>query len=198
MNDIDTTTPSGWYPDPSGQPQWRVWTGNKWSSVVRAYRSEGAAPRTILSTLDRVRSIARARYIGPLGYLGGINLLASILTHWPSSSAPFADPWLLPLLGLFTFSFVMAWAITAQAVRSFQDNWTFWALVPLGNLLILTGLLRRELLGGVSRPLTSDLLGLIMWAIVVTSSPVAGAITALMALAHGQLFNAYLNTVTLD
>jgi hypothetical protein len=198
MEETVVTTPSGWYPDPSGQPQWRVWTGTQWSNVTRPYRLEGFTQRKLLSSLNKVQSIARARYLAPLGYFGALNLLASLLIHWPIGPKPFSDPWLLPLLGLLIFFFVMSWVVTAQAVRSFQENWTFWALVPLGNLLILTGLLRHELLGGTARPLPSDLLGLVMWAIVAPSTPVAGAITALMALAHVQLFSAYLNNVTFD
>src|SRR5580692_5309378 len=39
--------PPGWYPDPSGTRQWRVWTGTTWSEVTRSYGEDDAvgAPR---------------------------------------------------------------------------------------------------------------------------------------------------------
>jgi hypothetical protein len=30
----DASAPAGWYPDPSGQHQWRWWTGNQWTGHV--------------------------------------------------------------------------------------------------------------------------------------------------------------------
>ncbi len=197
MNESTAPAPSGWYPDPSGQDQWRVWTGLQWSNVTRPFHSGRASAREVLASLDRVRSIARVRYLAPLGYFTGLNLLASILTNWPTGSNPFSKFWLLPLLGMVVFCLVMAWAITAQAVRSFQSHWTFWALLPIGNLLVLMGLLRRELLGNTAHSTMNDAVGMAMWMIVVTTTPFAGIITALIAFAQIQLTNAYLENVIL-
>lgn len=32
----ETTPPEGWYPDPSGAPQHRYWTGDQWTAAIAA------------------------------------------------------------------------------------------------------------------------------------------------------------------
>jgi len=59
------------------------------------------------------------------------------------------------------------------------------------------GLLRRELLGNTAHSTMSDAVGMAMWMIVVTTTPFAGIITALIAFAQIQLTNAYLENVIL-
>ena len=197
MQESTTTTPSGWYPDPSGQPQWRVWTGSQWSTITRPYGTSRPSTPALLVSLNQIRSLARARYFAPFGYFAGLNLLVSIIGNWPSGPHPLTHPWLLPLLGASAFFIIMAWAISAQAVRSFQESWTFWALLPVGNQFVLTALLRKRLLGPLARTSSGDLVGIVMWMIVATSTPLAGIITALIAFGQVQLINAYLNTATL-
>ncbi len=198
MTDSTTPTPSGWYPDPSGQPQWRVWTGSQWSTMTRPYGTSRPSTPEILASLNQFRSLARARYFAPLGYFTGLNLLVSIIGNWPSGPHPLAHLWLLPLLGACAFFLIMAWVICAQAVRSFQESWTFWALLPVGNLFVLSGLLRKRLLGPLARSSSGDLVGIGMWIIVATSTPLAGIITALIAFGQVLLIGAYLNTATLS
>lgn len=197
MEESTNLTPNGWYPDPSGQPQWRVWTGSKWSTLTRPYGSSSPSTPRIVGSLSRVQAIARVRYLATLGYFGGLNLLASLIRSWPKGSHPFSDFWLLPLLGLACSLLIIAWTVSAQAVRTFQDNWTIWALLPLGNLLIVMGLIRKDLFGPLARSNSGDLVGLAMWLFVATSSPISGIITALIAAGQIQLASVYLNNVTL-
>lgn len=198
MSETKTPIPSGWYPDPSGRPQWRVWTGSQWSTVTRPYQAQTPPTKQLFASLHRVKVIFSARFLAPLGYLAGLNLGASTFNHWPSRSGSGFTPWLALLFGLSVFLIVIAWALAARAVRSFQDHWTFWALLPLGNLIILTSLLRRELLNVPSRLISSDLIGLSMWLIVAGQTPWAGLITALIAMAQVQLFTVYLDNVAVN
>lgn len=197
MEETTKLTPPGWYPDPSGQAQWRVWTGSQWSTLTRPYNSSPPSTPRIVASLTRVQAIARVRYLATLGYFGGLNLLASLFRDWPKGSHPFSDFWLLPLLGLAGSLLILAWVVSAQAIRTFQDNWTFWALLPFGNLLMVMGLIRKDLFGPLARSNSGDLVGLAMWLFVASSSPISGIITALIAAGQIQLTSVYLNNVTL-
>lgn len=37
--DSQTNPPANWYPDPSGQPQWRYWDGSSWTDHYAPYSS---------------------------------------------------------------------------------------------------------------------------------------------------------------
>src|SRR5271155_4319368 len=57
--------PSGWYPDPSGARQWRVWTGTQWSELTRPYGEVAPAP-SIATDLSLIQALHRlVRYGAP-------------------------------------------------------------------------------------------------------------------------------------
>jgi hypothetical protein len=63
--------PPGWYPDPAGARQWRVWTGTTWSDATRPYGERVDAARPAGS-----------------GYQpGGMGLVAEMLTPQASHSS---------------------------------------------------------------------------------------------------------------
>ncbi|MGH9020334.1 MAG: DUF2510 domain-containing protein, partial [Acidimicrobiales bacterium] len=78
------TTPPGWYPDPSGEPRWRVWNGLDWSDVTRDYAGGDvdATPWPVALAVHRV-----ARY-GVAGVFAGLGLAVSVGAHWPGSAHP--------------------------------------------------------------------------------------------------------------
>ncbi|MEO9181652.1 MAG: DUF2510 domain-containing protein, partial [Acidimicrobiales bacterium] len=80
-----TAPPPGWYPDPAGSRQWRVWTGLQWSSVTRSY-GEPVAPRSLVADLPLIQALHRLVRYGIVGDYAGIGILVSILAHWPGTA----------------------------------------------------------------------------------------------------------------
>lgn len=79
MTDADAgLPPKGWYPDPSGAQQWRVWNGRSWSDVVRAF-TEGSTPG--VPSTEAVRAQGYLVRGGVVCFFGGIALLADARHH---------------------------------------------------------------------------------------------------------------------
>ena len=73
--------PPGWYPDPAGARQWRIWNGREWTDTTRPY---GDAPPPLSKTLVAVRAHhALARY-GVVSYFAGIGLMIDAYHHRPA------------------------------------------------------------------------------------------------------------------
>ena len=145
-----SSIPSGWYPDPNGTPQWRVWNGQAWSGVTRPFATHDpevipydAAVGTLLTTLSRLRRF------GVVALFGGLALLLSTLAHWPgthqASSLTWARVGLALALGLMTFGTTGF----ALAVRALQGYWSVDAFVPGLNLFSVAVLCAQRL--GVRR-----------------------------------------------
>jgi hypothetical protein len=66
MTDQVASTPSGWYPDPAGEPQWRRWEGATWSTETMPYGPP--PPDTHAVALER-GSWPLLRAIAPWGLL---------------------------------------------------------------------------------------------------------------------------------
>ncbi len=138
--------PPGWYPDPSGQRQWRVWTGANWSELTRAYGTPIAAPR-LVESLPLVNALhALVRY-GVVSVFAGLGLLVSALAHWPGTHQP-APLWFAEAasdvgIALMLFGTV----IFAVALRQLQGRWTIGALVPGLNVLVVSATVTKRLSG---------------------------------------------------
>src|SRR5271156_4433898 len=71
-----STVPPGWYPDPGGARQWRVWTGSTWSELTRPYgpaTAPAAAPATpgVASSLALIDGLNRLVRYGTLALFTG-------------------------------------------------------------------------------------------------------------------------------
>lgn len=60
-----STVPPGWYPDPSGERQWRVWTGMQWSDLTRPYRASAAT--SVANDLALITALHRLVRYGIVG-----------------------------------------------------------------------------------------------------------------------------------
>jgi hypothetical protein len=85
-----TPVPSGWYPDPSGARQWRVWTGSQWSELTRPYGEVAPAP-SIATDLSLIQALHRLVRYGIAGNFAGIGILVSVLAHWPGTAHPVSE-----------------------------------------------------------------------------------------------------------
>lgn len=138
------TPPAGWYPDPSGSRQWRVWTGAEWSTATRAY-GDPARPRTVSASLSLVRALRRVIDLGVVGILGGIALIVGVLDHLPGSSEPlpaaFAGVAGTLAVGLLAIGTV----VYAEALKELRGRWTLDAWIPGVNYLVVGVLAARRL-----------------------------------------------------
>ena len=139
-----SAAPAGWYPDPSGLRQWRVWTGSMWSDVTRPYGEATVTPRLSID-VALVQSLRRVMSVGVVGVVGGLALLVSTLAHWPGSADPtsrgfaaVASTFAVAMLFVGTFA-------CAFAVRALRGRWSTEAFVPLANLFVVNALVATRL-----------------------------------------------------
>ncbi len=138
--------PPGWYPDPSGARQWRVWTGVIWSEVTRPYGERAAAPR-FAASVDLVLALRRVLSIGIVGVLGGLGLLVSILTHWPGTAHPAPQWFAISATGLAGALLIVGSVVCAFGVKELEGRWSLSALIPGLNLFVASALVTRRLGG---------------------------------------------------
>ena len=138
-----TGVPPGWYPDPSGLRQWRVWNGTTWSEMTRPYGEPVSAPLNPPHTL--ILALRRVASVGIVGVLGGLGLLVSALVHWPGTSHPEAQ-WFAVVASNVAVALLAVGATTcAFGVRELEGRWSLAAFVPGLNLFYASALVNRRL-----------------------------------------------------
>jgi len=152
---LPNSPPPGWYPDPSGQRQWRVWTGERWSELTRPYAAEDSATG-VVDRLALINALHRVVRYGVVGFYAGLGLVVGILAHWPGTAHPatrgFATTTLyagvaLLVLGLVTFVF---------AAKELEGRWSLWAIVPGLNVMAVSGWVTKRLGGQPVRRVTAE------------------------------------------
>lgn len=157
--------PPGWYPDPSGARQWRVWTGTAWSEVTRPY---GEAPTTRLaSSWQLVVALRRVLTVGIAGVLGGLGLLVSALAHWPGTAHPAPEWFAVLATGVAAALLLVGSVVCAFCVKELEGHWTIEAFVPGVNLFVASALATHRL-GG--RRLWRIVFELVLLVVFVVSS----------------------------
>ncbi|HEY1762506.1 MAG TPA: DUF2510 domain-containing protein [Acidimicrobiales bacterium] len=138
--------PPGWYPDPSGARQWRVWTGATWSEVTRPYGESSAAvaPR-FAASLPLVLALRRVLSIGIVGVLGGLGLLVSVLAHWPGTAHPTPEWFAVVATGVASLLLVVGSVVCAFGVKELEGRWSLEAVIPGVNLFVASVLVTRRL-----------------------------------------------------
>jgi len=141
-----STVPPGWYPDPGGARQWRVWTGTSWSELTRPY-GEPPVRTSIVTSLSLIEALHRLVRYGIVAFFSGLGLVVNVLAHWPGTAKPtplwFANTALdtgvgLLLIGSICFSL---------AARELECRWTLEGLLPGINVLAVSGLVTQRLGG---------------------------------------------------
>lgn len=193
MNSAVSQIPPGWYPDPSGARQWRVWNGTAWSDVTRPY-GEHPSPVASLSLdangLTLVGALHRLTQFGILAYYAGFALLISLVAHWPGQphpvSARFANATLgagvgLTLIGAISFG---------VAVRALRGRWTLDAALPIINTFSASYLMSGRI--GIARPSTRVIADAVITFGFVLLSPAQPWVgIALAGVAFSQLARTY-------
>ncbi len=176
--------PPGWYPDPGGARQWRVWTGTNWSELTRPF-GEPVVSTPMAASLPLIDALHRLLRYGIVAFFAGLGLVVNVLAHWPGTAKPtpfwFASTALelgigLLLIGSLCFSF---------AARQLEGHWTIEAFLPGINVLVVSGLVTQRL-GGRS-PLWRVLTETILLALFIGQSHTElwlGVAPALVTLDH--------------
>jgi hypothetical protein len=139
------SVPSGWYPDPSGARQWRVWTGTQWSDLTRPY-GDAAAP-SIASDLPLIQALHRLLRYGIAGDFAGISILVSVLAHWPGTAHPVSEWFAVAACNVAVALLIIGSACFAFAARELEGRWTPWAFIPGVNLVVVNVVVTRRLGG---------------------------------------------------
>jgi Protein of unknown function (DUF2510) len=136
--------PPGWYPDPDGNRQWRVWTGSEWSDVTRAY-GEPVAASSVAGSFPLIQALRRVFGLGVVGVLGGLGLLVSVLTHWPGSSHP--APWWFAITAsnVAVALLLVGTVVCAFGVKELEGHWSPVAFLPGANLFVASALVTQRL-----------------------------------------------------
>ena len=140
MTSATSPAPPGWYPDPGGERQWRVWTGTEWSDTTRPY-----ATRPPSATYASAPTYLR-RY-GVVSLFAGLGLLVSVLAHWPGTAHPSPTWFALAASDLAVALLTVGSVFYALGARALLGRWTPAAFVPGLNVLFVSGLLGEALEG---------------------------------------------------
>jgi hypothetical protein len=138
--------PSGWYPDPSGARQWRVWTGTQWSELTRPYGDIEPA-RSIVSDLSLIQALHRLVRYGIAGDFAGISILVSVLAHWPGTAHPVSEWFAVAACNVAVALVLIGSACFAFAARELEGHWTPWAFIPGVNLFAVNAVVTKRLGG---------------------------------------------------
>lgn len=141
MTSATSPAPPGWYPDPGGERQWRVWTGTEWSDTTRPYD----APRSATATYGSAPAYLH-RY-GVVSLFAGLGLLVSVLAHWPGTAHPSPAWFALAASDLAIGLLTLGSVLYALGARALLGRWTPMAFVPGVNVLFVSGLLGEVLEG---------------------------------------------------
>lgn len=136
--------PPGWYPDPSGARQWRVWTGASWSEVTRAYGDAVESTRFVAS-LSLIQALRRVLKTGIVGVVGGLGLLVGVLAHWPGTAHPVPEWFALVASNLAVALLLVGTIVCAFGVRELKGRWSLEAFLPGVNLFVASALVTRRL-----------------------------------------------------
>jgi hypothetical protein len=160
--------PPGWYPDPAGERQWRVWTGTAWSEVTRPYGDISAVPAPRFApSLTLVLALRRVLTTGIVGVLGGLGLLVSVLAHWPGTAHPTPEWFAVAATGVASLLLLVGSVVCAFGVKELEGRWSLEAVIPGVNLFVASALVTRRL---GSRRMWRIVSEIILLAIFVVSS----------------------------
>ncbi len=190
------SAPPGWYPDPGGQRQWRVWTGTLWSEMTRPY-GEPIEPTSLVGSLPLINALHRLVRYGIVATFGGLGLVVSVLAHWPGTSQPTAALVAATLCDTGAALVIIGSVCYAFAVRALEGRWTAVAFVPGLNMLAASGLVTSRI-GGRSalRRVVAEAVLLGLFIAQSHAHPWLGVAPALVALDHARWTQALVERLT--
>jgi Protein of unknown function (DUF2510) len=175
--------PPGWYPDPGGERQWRVWTGTQWSDTTRPYVTSSTGAATSAPTASLVLRYVR-RY-GVLATFSGLGLLVGVLAHWPGSAQPVPAWFAFATSNLAVGLLALGSVVYALAARSLNARWNVIALIPGLNVAYVSGLLGERLSGTwPTRRVVAEVVILVLFVSRAHAAPWLAVVPVLVGLSH--------------
>ncbi len=177
--------PPGWYPDPGGERQWRVWNGNAWSDLTRPYGEPVPKP-ALVASLPLIQALHLLIRFGIVAVFAGLGLVVSALAHWPGTHAPaplwFAEGASYVGVGLL----VVGSVLFSLALHELQGRWTVLAFVPGITIFAVGALVATRLQGQfAARRIVVDVAMVALFVVEAHREPWLGV--ALVLVAFGQL-----------
>ena len=193
MSDSTAQVPAGWYPDPTGARQWRVWNGAAWSNVTRPYGEASATPAPTHLGIDELATLGALRrltQVGILAYYTGFAFLSSLIGHWPGRIHPVSPRFASAAAGA-AIGLVLIGAIAfAASVRALRGRWTLDAVIPVVNTFAAAWWMSLRLdLGNALPRLVVDALLTAGFVLLCPTQPWVGV--ALASVAFNQLARTY-------
>lgn len=187
--------PAGWYPDPSGARQWRVWTGADWSSATRPY-GDPAPARALAPSLSLVRALRRVVDLGVVGVLGGLALVVGVLDHLPGSREPL-PAWFATAAGAAAVGLLaLGTVVYAEALRQLRGRWTLEAWIPGVNYLVVGVLAARRLGRPSGLRIATEVALLALYATSSRADPWLDLAPVLVALGQGMWLSVLIDQLT--
>jgi hypothetical protein len=122
-DDALSAPPSGWYPDPGGAREWRVWNGREWSDAKRPYGDEPIPTQHSL-----------CRY-GVVAYFAGLGLLIDAYHHRPSVDPAMSWTWFAVLTTAALGTALIGHIAFTRATATLMDAPGPAAGVPILNVV---------------------------------------------------------------
>ncbi len=187
--------PPGWYPDPSGERQWRVWNGNTWTELTRPYGEQEQKP-TLVESLPLIHALHLLIRYGIVSVFSGLGLVVSSLAHWPGTHSP-APLWFVEIALYVGVGLLVAGSVLfALALRELQGHWTALAFVPGANIFAVGALVATRLRGEyASRRISIDVALVALFVAEAHREPWLGVALVLVALGQLQWTAALLDEI---
>lgn len=190
MSSATPPAPPGWYPDPGGERQWRVWTGSQWSETTRPYAPVPRASREVV--LAPAGGLDHLRRFGVPATFAGLGLLVSVLAHWPGNAHPVPAWFALGASDLAVGLLALGAFVYALAARTLAGRWSVAAVVPGINVAYVSGLLSERLTGTwPTRRVVSEVILLVLFVAQAHAAPWLALAPVLVGLSHYALAESY-------
>jgi len=163
--------PAGWYPDPGGQRQWRVWTGTTWSELTKPYGEPVSTP-SLVESLGLINALNLLVRFGIVAVFSGLGLVVSVLAHWPGTRHP-TPLWFAESASDLGVGLLVAGSILfAFALRELMGRWTPLAFVPAINIFAVEVLVSERLSArSATRRVIADVVLLALFVIEAHRAP---------------------------
>lgn len=156
--------PMGWYPDPSGERQWRWWAGSAWTASTIPY-GEPVPPVGMVSDIALIQALHRLVRYGIAMFFIGLATLVSVQAHWPGSAKPVSETFAVTLANVAVALVLFGSVCFAFAARELEGRWTWWAYVPVLNLFVVLSVVTRRLGGRPLQRVGADVFLLVLFVV---------------------------------
>ena len=192
-----SAVPPGWYPDPSGVRQWRVWTGERWSELTRPFANADGAT-SFVATLPLIAALHRVQRYGVTGVYAGLALVVGVLAHWPGTADPASPALATTALGAGVALFVLGLAPFYFVARELAGRWTALTLIPGLNVLVVSAALTRRLGASPIRRVVSETVLVVLYVARFRFDPWLSVAPVLLALGLATSAQALLDELDVE